>query len=184
MYVNVSCKASSFAHNSNMTNYPKWPNLSSDRRFCMSRICFAVFYKKLRISTLTYCRHLDIGTHPLGMALLKTARFRLNRLHIRLGRFRSCLHKWIMALSAACDLWRRRTDRWPCCPSLSNPSCIDLCIPWRFWMTTIEWLLNTCPEAQCGQAVDWKNWLIRRKRSISTYGKNKWILLWTQESSE
>ena len=60
-----------------MTNCPKWPNLSSDRRFCMSRICFAVFCRKLRISTLSYCRHLDIGTHPLGMALLRTARFRL-----------------------------------------------------------------------------------------------------------
>ena len=101
MYVNVSCKAWSFARNSNMTNCPKWPNLSSDRRFYMSRICFAVFCRKLRISTLTYCRHLDIGTHPPGMALLKTARFRLDRLHIRLGRFRSCLHKWIMAPSAA-----------------------------------------------------------------------------------
>jgi len=146
MYVNASCKAWSFARNSNMTNCSKWPNLSSDRRFCMSRIGFAVFCRKLRISALTYCRHLDIGTHPLGMALLRTARFRLDRLHIRLGRFRYCLHKWIMALSAACDLWRRRPDRWPCCPSLSNPSGIDLCVAWRFWMTTIEWLLNTCPE--------------------------------------
>jgi len=111
-----------------------------------SRICFAVFCRKLRISTLTYCRHLDIGTLPLGMALLRTARFRLDRLHIRLGRFRSCLHKWITAPSAACNLWRRRTDLWPCCPSLSNPSGIDLCVAWRFWVTTIEWLLNTCPE--------------------------------------
>jgi len=146
MYVNVLCKAWSFACNSNMTNCPKWSNLSSDRRFCMSRICFAVFCRKLRISKLTNCRNLDIGTHPLGMALLRTARFGLDRLHISLGRFLSFLHKWIMALSAACDLWHRRTDRWQCCPSLSNPSGIDLCIAWRFWMTTIEWLLNTYPE--------------------------------------
>ena len=24
---------------------------------------------------------------------------------------------------------------------------------------TIDWLLNTCPEIECGQTVDWKNWL-------------------------
>ena len=136
-----------FARNSNMTNCPKWPNLSSDRRSCMSRICFVVFCRKLRISTLTYCRHLDIGTHPPGMALPRTAQVRLDRLHIRLGRFRSCLHKWNIAPSASCDLWRRRTDRWPCCPSLSNPAAIDLCIAWRFWMTTMEWLLNTWPRS-------------------------------------
>ena len=33
MYVNLSCKAWSFARNSNMKNCPKWPDLSSDRRF-------------------------------------------------------------------------------------------------------------------------------------------------------
>jgi len=26
---------------------------------------------------------------------------------------------------------------------------------------TVEWLLDTCPEVQCGRAVDYKNWLKR-----------------------
>jgi len=42
MNVNVSCKAWSFAHNSNMTNCPNWPNLSSDRRFCITYLLCSV----------------------------------------------------------------------------------------------------------------------------------------------
>ena len=39
---------------------------------------------------------------------------------------------------------------------------------------TIEWLFNTCPKIQCGQAVDKKNWLIRWIRSIAVIHENKW----------
>jgi len=76
----------------------------------MSRICFAVFCRKLRMSTLTYCRHLDIGTHPPRMALPRTVWIRLDRLHIRLGRFCSWLHKWIMDPSAACGPEEQTVD--------------------------------------------------------------------------
>jgi len=42
----------------------------------------------------------DIGTHPLGMALLRTAWVRLNHLRTGIGRFHSCSYKWVMAPSA------------------------------------------------------------------------------------
>jgi len=141
MYVKVSCKAWSFARNSNITNCPKWPNLSPDRRFCIPRNCFAVFCRKLRISTLTYYRHPPSRNGPAKNSASPawppphpSRTFPLLPTQME------------YCPSAACDLWRRRTDRWPCCLSLSNPSGIDLCIAWRFWMTTIERLLNTCPE--------------------------------------
>jgi len=47
--------------------------------------------------------HPDTGTHSPGMALTRTAWVRLNRLRTGLGRFCSCLHKWGMAPSAACE---------------------------------------------------------------------------------
>ena len=37
----------------------------------------------------------DTGTHPLGMTLPRTAWIRLNRLSTGVGRFRSCLYKWV-----------------------------------------------------------------------------------------
>ena len=40
--------------------------------------------------------------HPPVMTV-KTARVRLNRLRTGVWRFRSCLHKWVMILSAACE---------------------------------------------------------------------------------
>jgi len=43
-----------------------------------------------------------------------------------------------------CDLWvwRRRTHRRPCCPSLSNPSTF----PWSGWPDeTMEWLAKPRP---------------------------------------
>jgi len=45
----------------------------------------------------------DIGTHPRGMALPRIAWVRLNRLRTGVGRFRSCLYKWGMTSSAACE---------------------------------------------------------------------------------
>jgi len=36
-------------------------------------------------------------------------------------------------------VWRRRTDRWPCCPPpVSNPSTPMEGMTWRFWMTRIS----------------------------------------------
>jgi len=45
----------------------------------------------------------DTGTHPSGMTLPWTAWVRLNRLHIGVGRFCSCLYKRGMASSTACE---------------------------------------------------------------------------------
>jgi len=44
-----------------------------------------------------------VGTHLLGMARPITALIPLNRLRTGVGRFRSCLCKWGMAPSAACE---------------------------------------------------------------------------------
>ena len=44
-----------------------------------------------------------ICTHPPRMALPRTALFRLDRLRTGVGRFRSCLHKWGMTPSVACE---------------------------------------------------------------------------------
>jgi len=43
----------------------------------------------------------DTGTHPPGMTLPRNAWVRLNRLRTGVGRFRSCLRKWGMILSAS-----------------------------------------------------------------------------------
>jgi len=45
----------------------------------------------------------DTGTHTPGMTLPRRAWVRLNRLRTGAGRFRSCLYKWSMASSAACE---------------------------------------------------------------------------------
>jgi len=42
-------------------------------------------------------------TPPNGMTLPRRAWVRLNRLHTGVGHFRSCLYKWSMASSAACE---------------------------------------------------------------------------------
>jgi len=61
------------------------------------------------------------GTYPSGMTLQRTAWVRLNQFRTGVGCFRSCLCRWCMASSAAC-VWRRRTNRRPCCLLMSNPS--------------------------------------------------------------
>jgi len=43
------------------------------------------------------------GTRPPGMTLPRKAWVRLNRFRIGVGRFRSCLYKWGMVSSAACE---------------------------------------------------------------------------------
>jgi len=83
---------------------------------------------------------------PPGMTLPTRAWVRLNRLRTGVGRFRSCLHKWGMAPSAACECgaWWGRTNRQPCRPPMSNPSTSQRTA--RPDDETTEWLLKTCPE--------------------------------------
>ena len=63
---------------------------------------------------------------PLGMTLPRTAWVRLKRLRSSVRRFRSCLYKWGMTSSCGPLVWRRRTNRRPCCPPMSNPSTSSL----------------------------------------------------------
>jgi len=83
---------------------------------------------------------IDIGAHPPGMALRRTAWVRHNRLHTCVGRFRSCLYKWDMAASAArgCGAEEQTVDHVVLhCPIHRSPHGVH---------ETIEWLLNICPE--------------------------------------
>jgi len=78
----------------------------------------------------------------------------LNRLHTGVGRFRSCLYKWGMASSAACECGteEQAVDHVVLHSLIHRPhhgmhglTVLD--------DETTEWLLNTCPEIWCGQAV-------------------------------
>jgi len=71
-----------------------------------------------------------------------------------------------MGYGPLCGLWvwRRRTNRPPCCPPMSNPSASS----WTTWpdgsgRRTTQWMLNNCPEIQCSLAADCQNSLKRRR---------------------
>jgi len=51
----------------------------------------------------------DTGTHTPGMTLPRRAWVRLNRLSTSVRRFHSCLYKWGMASSAACECGAEQT---------------------------------------------------------------------------
>jgi len=96
----------------------------------------------------------DTGAHPPGMTLPRRAWIRLNHLRTGVGRFLSCMHKWGMASSGACECGAEEQTvehvvlqcvfYWP--PhGLHGLTVLD--------DETIQWLLNTCPEIWCGQAV-------------------------------
>ena len=88
----------------------------------------------------------DTSTHTPGMTLPRRAWVRLNSLRTGVGRFRSCLYKWGMASSAACECGAEQTvDNVVLhCPihrpphGLHGLRVLD--------DETPEWLLNTCPD--------------------------------------
>ena len=89
------------------------------------------------------------------MTLPRTAWVRLNRIRTGVGRFRSCLYKWVMASSSACECGaeEQTVDHVVRqCPTYRPPhglhglTVVD--------DVTMEWVLNTCPEILCGLAVD------------------------------
>jgi len=88
----------------------------------------------------------DTGTHTPGMTLPRKAWVRLNRLRSGVRRFHSCLYKWGMASSAACEFGAEQTVdhvvlRCPIHPpphGLHGLTVLD--------DKTTEWLLNTCPD--------------------------------------
>jgi len=88
----------------------------------------------------------DTGTHTPGMTLPRRAWVRFSRLRTGVGRFRSCLYKWHMASSAACECGAEQTVDHVIlrCPILRSPHGLH-------GLTvlddeTTEWLLNTCPD--------------------------------------
>jgi len=89
----------------------------------------------------------DTSTHPPGMTLPRGACVRLNRLRTGVRSIRSCLYKWGMAFSAACECVsdEQTVDHvFLQCPihrpphGLHGLTVLD--------DETIEWLLNICPE--------------------------------------
>jgi len=85
-------------------------------------------------------------THT-GMTLPRRAWVQLNRLRTGIGRFRSCLYKWGMASSAACEFGveEQTVDHVVLqCPIHQPPRGLhDLTV---LDNETTEWLLNTCPK--------------------------------------
>ena len=63
------------------------------------------------------------GTHPPRMTLPRRAGVRLNRLRTGVGRFRSCLYKWSMVSSAACECGteEQTVDHVLQCPTIDFP---------------------------------------------------------------
>ena len=96
----------------------------------------------------------DTGTHPPGMTLPRRAWVRLNHPRTGPGRFHSCLYKWGMSSSAACECGAEEQtvdhvvlqcpiDRPP--HGLHGLTVLD--------DETIEWLLNTCPGSNDDEEV-------------------------------
>ena len=102
-----------------------------------------------------------IDTHPPGMALPRTAWVRLNRFRTGVGRFRSCLHKWVWPLLQLVSVRQNRPfTMWSC-----NVQSIDLPMAWRFWMAKQSKAAQHLPRDPCGLEVGWKNSLKRWQRS-------------------
>ena len=83
-------------------------------------------------------------------------------------------------------VWRRRTNRRPCCPPMSNPSNS----PWTAWPYGCGWwdkrmAAQHLPRELCGLAVDWKSWLIQwrtivRSRSVHTVTSS---IIWVETAA-
>ena len=123
----------------------------------------------------------DTGTHPFpGMTLPRKAWVRLNRLRTGVGRFRSCLYKWGMAPSAACECGAEEQTAGRVvlqCPihrplhRLHGLAVQDV--------ETTQWMLNTCPEIQCGLAADCQNSLKRWRRNAFDADRTKIVqIVW------
>jgi len=98
------------------------------------------------------------------MDLPRTAWVLYNRLRTSVGRFCSCLYKWGMYPSAACECGAEEQTAYHVvlqCP-IHRPlhGLHGLTV---LHEETIDWLLNTRRVIQCGQAVDYNNSLKRRR---------------------
>jgi len=109
----------------------------------------------------------DTGTHPPGMTLSRRAWVRLNRLRTVVGHFRSCLYKWGMASSAACECGAEEQTVDYVSSSVQS---IDLPMDytsWGFWTMRQP---NGCstPAPKSRAAKQWiKKNSLKRKKLIS-----------------
>jgi len=97
----------------------------------------------------------DTGTHPPEMTLPRRTWVRLNHLCTGVGRFRSCLYKWGMASSAACQCGAEEQTVGNVvlqCPIHRPPHGLQGLKVLDDERT--EWLLNTCPKSSAAQTVD------------------------------
>ena len=135
----------------------------------------------------------NIGTRPPVVALPRTAWLRLHRLRTNVGRFRSCLHKLSVGRFRTFPFSGRfhKCRTFPVLlAQIKAPSAPYECgaeeqtvdhvflhcsihtCPYRVHGLMvlddemIEWPLNTCHKIQCGQAVNYKNWLERWRRTV------------------
>ena len=112
----------------------------------MQPIHFLLINQKPKITLHSKSEQLH-STRPPGVTLPRTSWVRINRLRTGVGRFRSCLYKWGMASSAACECGaeEQTVDHVVLqCPTHRPPHGLH-------GLTflddvTIEWLLSTCPE--------------------------------------
>jgi len=98
--------------------------------------------------------HPRVGVHLPGMALPRITWIRL-RLRTDVGRFRSCLYKWSMTPSAACECGaeEQTVDHVVLqCPIQRTP------MEWMVWRYNRMAAQHLRRDLQCGQAVDQKNW--------------------------
>ena len=104
------------------------------------------------------------------MTLPRRARVRLNRLRTDVGRFRSCLQKWGMASSAACecDAEEQTVDHVVLhCPIHRPPH--GLHVLTVLDDETLEWLLNICPESEAKQ---WLEQLAQKEMKKKKVGRS------------
>ena len=133
-HVNEQCLNMNQSQHESMTMYHRWND------------------ERLKNATRLRTFITDIGTHTPGMALPRTAWVPPNASGVVSPPLLTQ-----MGYGPFCDLWvwRKGSDRWTCCPSLSNPSSSYR----TYGLTvlddeTIEMLLNTGPETWYSVAVD------------------------------
>ena len=62
------------------------------------------------------------SVRPIGMGLPRAAWVKFNRLRTGVGRFHSSMHKWGLAPSPNCSVWRLRANRRPCTNNVPHTS--------------------------------------------------------------
>jgi len=98
---------------------------------------------------------------PPGMTLPRRAWVWLHRLRTSVGLFTpACTNGvWPPLL----PVWRRRTNRQPCCPPMSNQSTPTDCMAWRFWTMKQS---NGCstPSPRFSAAKQWFKQLAQKTK--------------------